>query len=108
MIDSNKESMDFGGLVRPTIEFKNRINTFLEGNPGIDYWYYAVGMFECVYDKWKNAGFPTYMLDHSNLVVSLWIKLPYPVHSIFSCNEHKTTNYGYWALFTTIYLLKSS
>ena len=106
-ISSNINGYHWGGLVRPTLKEKDRINTFLEGNPGINYWYYAIGMLQSVYDRWKEDGIPSYKYEYANLYVSVWIKLPYTMNSLFQCTQKIVSRLNNHIPLISVFFLKS-
>ena len=105
-IDNNHEGYLWGGLVRPTLEDRNQISTFLEGNPGNSFWYYSIGMYQNVYDSWKDSGIPAYEVHYACLIVSVWIKLPYPIDTIFSFIPQKSIFNNIPASLLAIYFIK--
>ena len=75
----------WGGLVRTNIKFIGNINSLLDGNPGISYWQFAIGMYANATGGYNETGIPA---DSGRTdMVRLWLKLPRILYSYgITCN----------------------
>ena len=83
--NSTKYHENWGGLVKTTLLNGGKINTLLNGLPGNSLWYFAIGMYKDRTYLWEGMRIPAYNSPIGTSYVSLWIKLPFPLHLIFSC-----------------------
>ena len=85
---SPTEGYQWGGLVLTTIKDQGKINSLLNGNPGSHFWYFAIGMYEDSLISWKEKGIPSYRWEYSTKIVSVWLRLPFPLNLLHFCNRH--------------------
>ena len=74
---STVQGFKWGGLVKTNLTDHDQINSFLNGNPGHYYWYFAIGMYDTVYEEWKNTGIPSYYEHGRAQFVYVWMRLPF-------------------------------
>ena len=85
-IDKNTDKdYSWGGLVKTCIPANGKIKTFINGNPGIDEWYFAIGMYENADSRWHQEGIPSYINNVGCQYVSLWLKIPSALSGMISC-----------------------
>ena len=102
---NNAEGFEFGGLVKSTKKADPTINSLLDGNPGSDNWYFAIGMYDDSQSGWLSSGIPSYQNTKVCQEVSLWIRLPFPMPLLKSCHfNHKTNLFFTPTLFVSIFL----
>ena len=64
---------NFRGLALSTLKDGDVKNAFLDGNPGEEYWYYAVGMHSYTYNNWYKRGIPG--ASGAEKSVALWVRV---------------------------------
>ena len=79
----------WGGLVKTTDFPGRQIQSFINGNPGIGEWHFAIGMNQNAETSWKEDGIPNYIYRQACKLVSLWIKIPQGISKFVSidCSE---------------------
>ena len=77
--NSSTPLISFGGLVRTSLNHTNRINSFLDGNPGAANWYFAVGTYSWAYPPWDENVFPPHDTSYTK-IVKLWLRIYPHVH----------------------------
>lgn len=71
---STKSSCNWGGLVRAKLKLQGYINSLINGCPGAEYWYFAIGMYKNVIG-WHDYGIPTHN-DTATDLAEVWVLLP--------------------------------
>ena len=104
---STVDGFRWGGLVKTTIEESYQINAFLNGNPGYISRYFGIGMYDIVNDYWKNLGIPSYYDGGSVNFVSIWIRLPFPIHIFHLCSIRSIFSIDFPLTFFTSIILRS-
>ena len=82
----------WGGLVRTNITYEGKISSLLDGNPGSDFWYFAIGMYKD--NTWESYGFPAYQEDLPTNYTSLWMRVPEPYNHFITCENQKQSIIG--------------
>lgn len=106
IIEDNRPSGSHGffGLTKVTRKGSGVINSFIDGMPNSNNWYYAVGMYEHSAGSFKTNGIPAYK-DYVKCL-RLWIKIdPKGKYRKLSCNTFKQISTG--SIILTILLLSS-
>ena len=98
---STVEGYKWGGLVKTNFTEKNEINSLLNGNPGHNHWYFAIGMYDIVYERWKNSGIPSYLYEKAVNYVYVWLRL-FRIFNSFYHNKSLFIINIHISLFTSI------
>lgn len=68
---------DWGGLVKTTIGYGKEIYSFIDGNPGVRTYFYAIGLYCSPLNRYINDGLPSNDNGHLTKQVRLWARVPY-------------------------------
>ena len=73
---SSTPTRSFGGLVRTTLRMDNedKVNSFLDGNPGVANWHFAIGAYSWTPYPWRDNGFPPHDTSYAK-IVKLWLRI---------------------------------
>ena len=70
---------NWGGLVKTVKPNEiERVSNLLDGNPGSNEWYFAIGMYEWATNVWHDVGIPAFDSNHHSHLVYLWLRYPSP------------------------------
>ena len=73
---SSVETELWGGLVKTSLKMNERINSLLDGNPGVENWNFGIGMYNWTYYPRNELGFPPHEGSYST-ILNLWLRVPY-------------------------------
>ena len=87
--NGSEDSHCWGGLVRTTLPNNGAINSLLDGCPGINLWYFTIGMYKDSDTSWNDIGYPM-VKDHiATSIVYLWMRTNTSSDHYISCKTQR-------------------
>ena len=98
-------SNEWGGLVKNTMKNDGRVTTLIDGHPGRDTYYYAIGLYCTAHDRYIERGLPTNDNDQLTKHVRLWAMVPATYDMIYCPSIQSYYFLNYFACFFVFLLL---